>query len=94
MTKPAKPITTDQLAAMVQAEFVAARNEITDLRQETWAHFTALRHDLGRDIAESEERILAAVKGIEVKKNDFDALKHEVDELRDRVAHLEKRKAA
>lgn len=89
MANTVKPITIDKLARMTQAEFATVREEMA-------AGFAAVHREMAtkRDLAESEERLLDAIRGIEVRKNDFDALKHEVERLGRRVSYLEKRKVA
>ena len=42
-------------------------------------------------LAETEERLLAAIRGIEVRREDLDSLKADVHELSARVARLERK---
>jgi hypothetical protein len=82
MARPAKPITIDRLARMTQVELTAVRKdmaaEFATVRHDMAAEFADVRREMAtkRDLAESEERLLDAIRGIEVRKNDFDALKH------------------
>jgi hypothetical protein len=51
-----------------------------------------LRQELAtkRDLRETEERLLDAVRGTEVKRRDLEALADQVEQLTGRVAALEK----
>ena len=90
MSEP-RPITLDELAKMTQRGLTEVRDDLAEdlmtLREETARGIGAVR----QDILESEQRLLMAVKGIEVRKEDFVVLRDEVHELTRRVSALEKR---
>ena len=91
-----KDITNDELARMVQRGFDAAatKDDLRDLATKDDLHQveTRLRQEMAtkHELRETEEHLLDAVRGIEVKRRDFEALEGQVEELSRRVATLEK----
>jgi polyhydroxyalkanoate synthesis regulator phasin len=82
-------ITVEKLAKMTQREF-------TNVHEEMAVGFATVRREISTkadktDLLETEERLLHAIKGIEVRKADFDGLADEVKDLARRVHQLEKR---
>lgn len=73
----------DELAQMTQRGFVEINNQLTAMRRNT-----VTKHEL-RD---TEEHLLDAISGIEVRRRDFEALTGVVEDLVERIAVLEKRR--
>lgn len=87
----------DNLARMTQQGFLDVQKRFEDVDEQfaeiresfaTKAEFKEIRHDLH----ETEERLLDAIQGNEVKKRDFDALADDVEDLDRRVGVLEKKR--
>ncbi len=84
---PKKHMTTDGLAAMIERN-IAHKEDIESLRRDMSEEF----HAVHRDLHETEERLLNAIRGIGVRRQDFDALQANVDELARRLSALEKKR--
>lgn len=91
----------DALARMTQRGFFAVDKKFSGRFDGLHGQIDWLRRDaatkedlkiLRGEIRDTSEHLLDAIRGIEVKKRDFEALVDVVEELRDRVAVLEKRR--
>jgi len=82
MTKKLKHPTYEEVAELVEnthEEVLNTQGMIRDVEK-----------NLTGKMAESEDRLLSAIRGIEVRREDFDSLKEDVHDLARRVARLEK----
>lgn len=91
MKKKKPEITIDKLARMTHEELAAVREEMRDLHKDVMHGVSRQGHQTKAEILEMEGRLLAALKGIEVKKPEFDILTDNVEDLTRRVNALEKR---
>lgn len=73
-----KEITLEDVARMTQEGFEAVGAELHQVRKE-----------VAGQIRESEERLLQAISGVEVRRPEFEALQHDVEDLSGRVGALE-----
>ena len=94
MPKTKKHITRDELARMVARGFdnTATKDDVRRLEKRTATVEESMATK--SDLLESEERLLTAIRGIEVRKDDFESLQQDVKELASRVEQLEKRVGA
>ena len=96
MKKKVKTIPADQLARMTQRGFSTIESKLASFREETKSEFVAVRREMAQmatksELRETEEHLLDAIRGIEVRKRDCDALQAEVEILSRRVNALEKK---
>lgn len=91
----------DELARMTERGFGEVHNEVSSIRKEmaTKADLRemATKADLRElatkvELRETEEHLLDAMRGIEVKRRDFEALTDVVESLVHRVSLLEKKR--
>ena len=68
----------------LEIRFDAIDEQFRDIRVEMRGFSTK------RDLQETEDRLLAAINGVEIKRLEFDALKNDVADLSGRVATIEK----
>lgn len=72
--------------------------ELVEQVNEEVLNTQAMVHDvkvsLSKNLDESEERLLDAIRGMEVRKEDFEALETEVRELGARVSALERKRGS
>jgi hypothetical protein len=95
MPRRKREITLEELARLTQEGFKAVDSRFAAVD----ASFEAVDAKLARleskmatksDLRESEERLLQAISGNEVRRPDFEALQHDVEDLSGRVKSLEK----
>ncbi len=78
-------MTLDELAQMTQRGFLGVDERFANIEKQLKNFATK------KDLQETEEHLLDAIKGIEVKRHDFDALKSEVGDLSQRIVGIEKK---
>ncbi len=79
----------ESLARMTEREFGAVRSEIGSVRGE----IKEIRETMATksDLHESEQRLLEAIRNIDIKRQEFEALEREVKDLNERLIIVEKR---
>lgn len=88
----------DALARMTERGFEDVRKEMAtraDLKEvATKTEFQELRREMATktELRETEEHLLDAIRGIEVRRRDFDALAGVVEDLDRRLSALEKKR--
>lgn len=89
MPKKKKEITLEEIARLTQDGFEAVDGKL-DAAEARLAHLEN-RMATKNDIGESEERLLHAIQGIEIRRPEFETLQDDVEDLGKRVDFLEKR---
>lgn len=85
MAKPQKKVTIEKLAQMSQKEFTAIGEKIDGVRDELRGEMKTGFAQARADLQETEERLLNAITGVEVKRPEFDSLKGDVGRLEKKV---------
>jgi polyhydroxyalkanoate synthesis regulator phasin len=77
------------------AELVSElHGKIDENHEEVGGWIRDLRADFTSKLDESEQRLLGAIRGIEVRKQDVEGLQAEVRDLGERVTALEKKRGS
>ena len=84
-------MTLEKLAQMTQRGFLSVDKRIDGIEERMATKSDLEKFATKSDLRETEERLLDAIRGIEVKKRDFEALQSEVGELSRRVGAPEKK---
>jgi hypothetical protein len=89
-------MTIAELARTTNTAFNKVEIRFQEMRHEMQAGFQEVRRDfridlreVERHILETEEHLLDAINGVEVRRPEFDALKGDVEDLSGRVGILE-----
>lgn len=88
--------TIDKLARMTAQGFEAVDKKFGAIEEKIDEEIGALRGELKNfatksDLAQTEERLLTAINGIEIKRPEFEILKNDVKDLSHRVSASEKK---
>lgn len=76
-------------------ELVSQLHEkIDENHEEVRGWIRELRTDFSSNLEQSEQRLLSAIRGIEVRKQDFEALQQDVRDLGERVGELERKRGS